>query len=194
MIKPILFRGGMYGDIILGMLDPGALISTNRWQKEYAHSTCAGKYIKYTRTYMKKFYKYTIEQKIRYYKTFDRVNRDIYFLTHDTDFSQRYKERTTQVICSDQSLMKHFAERFERLHRKVVIDEAKQFIEQKASFVQDYEKSLNVWQEAFVFPHRFDIKNIFNKKQFLYDLGQCFTGVNPTYASEMYEYHVQKII
>lgn len=193
MIKPILFRGGMYGDIILGMLDPSALITTNRWQKEYVHSTCAGKYIKYTRTYLKKFHKYTNEQKIRYYKTFDKVGRDVYFLTHDTDFSQHHKEKTMQLICSDRSLMKHFAERFEKLHRTIVIDEAKQFIEQKASFVKDYEESLNVWQEAFVFPQRFDIKNIFNKKQFLHDLDQCFTGVDLTHAGELYDHHLQRI-
>lgn len=189
MIKPILFRGGMYGDLILGMLDPSALITTNRWQKEYVHSTSSGKYIKYTRTYLKKFHKYTHTQKIRYYKTFARAGRNVYFLTHDTDFSQQYRENTTQLICSDRSLMKHFAERFEKLHRKIVIDETKKLIEQKKSFVEDYEESLNVWQQAFVFPHRFDIKNIFDKKQFLNDLGGYFQGVDLSYAGEMYDKH-----
>ena len=85
--------------------------------------------------------------------------------------------------------MKHFAERFEKLHRKIVIDETKKLIEQKKSFVEDYEESLNVWQQAFVFPHRFDIKNIFDKKQFLNDLGGYFQGVDLSYAGEMYDKH-----
>ena len=63
MINPILFRGGMYGDLLLGMIDPTALINTKKFTLEYKHSRCADKYIKYTRTFMKKFFMYTVKQK-----------------------------------------------------------------------------------------------------------------------------------
>ena len=191
MIEPILFRGGMYGDLIIGMLDPTALLETNNWQKEYKHSTCSGKYIKYTRAYLKKFFLYNDTQKHRYYKAFNSIKKPVYFLTHDTDFSQHYKDQTTQLICSDLSLMDHFAERFERLHRPQVIQEAKTLIQNDKNFVDDYKKSLILWQDAFIFPRRFDIKNIFNQSKFINDLQQHYGDMDTEHARIVYDIHMQ---
>lgn len=189
MINPILFRGGMYGDLILGILDPSSLIKTNYWRKDYDHSTCAKQYIKYTRTYLKKFFNYTDQQKYRYYNTFNKINKTVYFLTHDTDFSMNYKEQTVQIICSDLTLFNNFAERFERLHRPQVINETKKMIENKNNFVESYKDSLILWQNAFKFPKQFDIKNIFKKTDFIKDLQECFDNIDVTRASSIYDNH-----
>lgn len=192
MIKPILFRGGMYGDLIIGMLDPRSLITSECWQKEYVHSTCAGKNIKYTRTFMKKFFQYTDLQKKKYYESFERVNSAVYFLTHDTDFSLNYKDITSQIVCSDQSMFEHFAKRFQQLHRPLVIQEAKKMIDSQDDFVNDYKKSLLQWQEAFVFPRRFDIKNLYNRELFIDDLDRHFGVVDHAYAREIYITHFSR--
>ena len=190
MIKPILFRGGMFGDLIIGMLDPSCLLTTNLWQKEHSHSTCAGQNIKYTRTYLKKFFLYNDYQKHRYYRSLESIKRPVYFLTHDTDFSQHYKSQTTQLICSDLAMLDYFAHRFEKLHRPRVIHETKKLIKNSSNFVQDYTKSLKVWQEAFVFPNRFDIKNIFDKSKFIDNLGGYFNIVDTQHAETIYDSHM----
>ena len=190
MIKPILFRGGMFGDLILAMVDPTCLIKTNHWQKEYRHSTCAGQNIKYTRTYLKKFFLYNEDQKHRYYRSFESIKHPVYFLTHDTDFSKNYKSETTQLICSDLSMLDHFAQRFEALHRPKVINETKKLIQHSDNFVQDYIKSLKIWQEVFVFPNRFDIKNIFNKSKFIDDLSIYFNISDTRHAETIYDSHM----
>lgn len=190
MIKPILFRGGMYGDLIIGMVDPSSLINTKYWQKDYTHSSCSKKFIKYTRTFLKKFFQYNDNQKKRYYNAFEKIDKDVYFLTHDTDFSLNYKEKTIQLVCSDLSLLTGFAERFEYLHRKKVVNEAKQYIDNKNDFVEDYRNSLQLWQEAFIFPNRFDIKNIFQKNKFMNDLKQHFSNLDEAYAGQIYDSHM----
>lgn len=193
MIRPILFRGGMFGDLIIGMVDPTCLIKTNHWRKEYVHSTCAGHNIKYTRTYLKKFFLYNDNQKHRYYRSFEIIKKPVCFLTHDTDFSENYKYETTQLVCSDLTMLGHFAKRFEALHRPKVINETKKFIQNTDNFVQDYIKSIKIWQEAFVFPNRFDIKNIFNKSKFIHDLSNYFTINDPKHAEKIYEAHMDSL-
>jgi hypothetical protein len=193
MIRPILFRGGMFGDLILGILDPSCLLKTTLWQKEYGHSTCAGQNIKYTRTYLKKFFLYNNDQKHRYYRCLASIKRPVYFLTHDTDFSQHYKSETTQLVCSDLAMLDYFAQRFEKLHRPKVIDETKKLIKNSDDFIQDYIKSLKLWQEAFVFPNRFDIKNIFDKSKFLDDLNNHFKIADPKHAETIYDCHMNSL-
>lgn len=190
MIKPILFRGGMFGDLIIGMVDPSCLLKTSLWQKDYLHSTCAGQNIKYTRTYLKKFFLYNDDQKQRYYRSFENIKHPVYFLTHDTDFSQNYKSETTQLVCSDLTMLDYFAQRFEALHRPKVINETKKLIKNSDDFVQDYIKSLTIWQEAFVFPNRFDIKNIFDKSKFIDDLVNYFHIADTKHAEAIYDSHM----
>jgi hypothetical protein len=193
MICPILFRGGMYGDLLIGMLDQRSLISKIYWKKDYGHSRCGDKYIKYTRTYLKKFFKYTDKKKIRYYESLKKLRHPVYFLTHDTDFSLNYKQETIQIICSDFTLFDHFAERFYNLHRKSVIDESKKMITDKdnfgKNFIEIYKNSLISWQNTFKFNQQFDIKNIMNKKMFLEDLSVFFKLKNLTWAEYIYTNH-----
>lgn len=193
MLTPILFRGGMYGDLILAMIDPTATIKTNYWQKEYVHSTAGGNYIKYTRTYMKKFFLYSDQQKHRYYKAFEKVKKKVGIATHDTDFSMaHHQQNTIQVVCSDLELMPNFAQRFASLHRPKVIKEAGEMIKAGDDFITDYKKSLIQWQEVFNFPNRLDIKNIFQKEKFIQDLQQCLSNMDVTYASQVYDNHIKK--
>jgi len=195
MIYPILFRGGMFGDLLIGMLDQRSLISKTYWEKEYGHSRSSDMYIKYTRTYHKKFFQYTDKQKNRYYELFKKIRNPVYFLTHDTDFSIKYyKEETIQIVCSDIKLFNYFAERFNLLHKKHVIDETKKIIKNANNFVEDYEKSLISWQENFIFPKQFDIKNIMNKSLFLKDLQKFFLidDENLKWAEHIYTKHFQK--
>lgn len=194
MIRPILFRGGMYGDLVLGMMDKSCLIGTSHWKKEYVHSTCGGKNIKYTRTYMKKFFEFDNYQKNRYYNAFDKLEKKVFVLTHDTDYSMNFKDITTQIVCSDNSMLKHFAMRFEKLHRPKVIEESKKLIQNNGNFVEDYTKSLIVWQKAFVFPKRLDIKNIFEKNKFIKDLKSCFGHIDEYHASSVYDKHFTEMI
>jgi len=190
MIYPILFRGGMHGDLLIGMLDKKSLISTTHWQKDYGHSRCADKYIKYSRTYLKKYFKYTTEQKLKYYNSFKKTTHPVYFLTHDTDFSiNYYKEETIQIICSDSTLIDYFAKRFYTLHKERVIKETKKIITNTGNFVEDYKNSLILWQECFNFPNQFDIKNIMNKSLFLKDLKKIFKLESLEWAEHIYTTH-----
>ena len=119
MIHPILFRGGTYGDLLIGMLDPTALLNTNNFTLDYAHSTCADKYIKYTRTLMKKFFNYNEKQKEKYYCRFN--TKDAWVLTHDTEYSTKHRGKTVQLVCSDLNLLPIFSKRFYELHEEHVI-------------------------------------------------------------------------
>jgi len=141
---------------------------------------------------MKKFFQYTDLQKKKYYESFERVNSAVYFLTHDTDFSSNYKDITSQIVCSDQSMFDHFAKRFQQLHRPLVIQEAKTMINSQNDFVDDYKKSLFEWQEAFVFPKRFDIKNLYKQDQFIEDLDRHFGVVDRAYARKIYIDHFNR--
>lgn len=190
MLNVILFRGGMFGDLLLGMVDPTALLETSNWQLEYKHSTCANYNIKYCRTFQKKFGNYTETQKQKYYDRFSRIPQKVYVLTHDTDFSWKYTNITTQIICSDYDMIHDFATRFKNMHRQKVIIEANSMIENKRNFVNDYSESIKLWQDAFVFPNRFDIKNIHNKTLFLQDCENYF-GINDmSHAERIYDNHI----
>lgn len=189
MIHPILFRGGTYGDLLIGMLDPTALLNTNNFTLDYAHSTCADKYIKYTRTLMKKFFNYNEKQKEKYYCRFN--NKDAWVLTHDTEYSTKHRGKTVQLVCSDLNLLPIFSKRFYELHEEHVITEAKTMLENKLEFVDDYSKSILDWQNFHVFPKRFDIKNIFNRNEFIKDVAEFFKIDNTNYMEKIYDVHFQ---
>jgi hypothetical protein len=190
MINPILFRGGMHGDMLLGMLDPTALQKTNIYEKEFKKNSVANYHIKYTRTQQKKFTKYNDLQKQKYYDRFDRLKRDVYIVTHDTDFSKRYEEHTVQLVCSDESLIKVFAQRFHDLHRAKVSEEAKQHLQNTTGdFVKDYAQDIINWQNHHRFKNRFDIKNIYNEQAFLYDFHRQFPNADPGWSHRIYLDH-----
>jgi len=148
----ILFRGGMCGDLILGMIDKNALLHRPGSKKGY--STINDYRIKKHRSKMKKFFNYTNEQKNRYYNNLTNT-----IITHDTDYLLN-SDDVIQIICSSEEKIVSFAERFEKIHRKKVIDEARAAINSKGNFVEDYTQSILEWQQSFQFKNRFDVCNI----------------------------------
>ena len=154
----ILFRGGMCGDLILGMINKDYLHTHG--PTEIEDSVCNQYKIKTDRQIMKKFFRYSNEEKEEYFKKFEN-NDSEYTLSHDTDFCLTKKENTIQIISSDSSMFQKCATRFEEKHRDIVIEEAKKYIENTAdTFVENYANSLKQWQDAFKFSNTFDIKNI----------------------------------
>ena len=178
----ILFRGGMCGDLILGMINKDYLHSHGPTDIE--DSVCNQYKIKTDRQIMKKFFRYSNKEKEEYFKKFK--NTPEYTLSHDTDFCLTKKENIIQIVCSDSSKFTHFAKRFEEQHRNLVIDEAKKYIENTAdTFVENYTNSLQQWQEAFKFPNTFDIKNI-GKKNFITNVFDRFDVQDESWAYEIY--------
>ena len=170
-MRLLLFRGGMCGDMISTLLDR-SIIDLN--QKDH---------LKLSRTKLKKFWKYTDEEKKSYIQL--NLNSEKILLSHDTDLSYIYPNLTTQLICSDESKIMLFAERFESLHKDHVIKEAKKFLNNKEIFVEEYAKSLIDWQNYHQF-NRFDIKNI-GSDQFLYDLQSYFNIEIDNYIVDTYQ-------
>ena len=192
MIRPILFRGGMFGDLMLGMLDPSALQKKTIYQKHYRRNSVAGYFIKYTRTQQKKFSNYPQIKKEIYYQRFMKVKRPVYIVTHDTDFSKHYQDQTVQLICSDESLITRFAERFYTLHSDKVSAEARSHLgSNTGNFVKDYADDIIRWQNFHKFKHRFDIKNIYNKKTFLDDFDRFFVDADSGWSHKIYSDHLQ---
>tara|TARA_Y100001937_G_scaffold44036_1_gene62057 strand:- start:86 stop:631 length:546 start_codon:yes stop_codon:yes gene_type:complete len=177
MINSILFRGGMYGDLLLGMIDPTALIKTKNFKLEYKHARCADRYIKYTRTFMKKYFRYTDAQKKKYYDRFDK--HDVWTSTHDTDYSYKQYKNTIQIICSDIDLHYDFAKRFFSVN------------ENQSGSVDEYAETLKGWQLMHNFPKRFDIKNIHNKTKFIMDIKNFFNVTDTMHMENIYDKHFQ---
>ena len=179
----ILFRGGMCGDLILGMINKDYLHSHGPTDIE--DSVCNQYKIKTDRQIMKKFFRYSNKEKEEYFKKFK--NTPEYTLSHDTDFCLTKKENTIQIICSDNSKITHFAERFEKIHRNIVIEEAKKYIENTAdTFVENYANSLQQWQDAFKFPNTFDIKNI-GTSHFVDDVSNKFQVKDKAWSLQIYD-------
>ena len=179
----ILFRGGMCGDLILGMINKDYLHSHGPTNIE--DSVCCQYKIKTDRQIMKKFFRYSNKEKEEYFKKFK--NTPEYTLSHDTDFCLTKKENTIQIICSDNSKITHFAERFEKIHRNIVIEEAKKYIENTAdTFVENYANSLQQWQDAFKFSETFDIKNI-GKDTFVTDVFNKFQVKDKSWSLQVYD-------
>jgi hypothetical protein len=193
MIRPILFRGGMFGDLLLAMSDKSCLLEKTVYSKEYKKNSVAGYYIKYTRTQQKKFFNYPQIKKEIYYSRFMKLKRVVYVVTHDTDFSKNYQDQTIQVICSDRLLTRNFAERFYRLHSNKVKEEAKAHMGQHTGdFVEDYAKDIERWQDYHQFKNRFDIRNIYNKEAFLADYNHFFKPSDPEWSRLIYTDHFKQ--
>lgn len=174
MVKTILFRGGMTGDLLLGMLDKSSLEPLQNLIT-IEDSTCVDHKINRDRILMKKFFRYDQEEKDLYYKDIVKYNQNIYVLSHDTDYClEKIPQNTIQLICSDEGKIEKFAERFKSLHRDKVIEEAAKAINGSIkTFVRDYTDSITLWQNCFKFEHRFDIKNI-GKLEFIDDIEDYF--------------------
>lgn len=177
MAQSILYRGGMYGDLLLGMVDPTALIQTKNFLLDYKHHRCADRYIKYTRTFMKKYYRYTEPQKQKYYNRFDK--HDIWTSTHDTDYSVKQYKNTIQIICSNLDMHESFAKRFYRINQH------------ESGSVTEYTESLIGWQKTYWFPKRFDIKNIHSKTKFIKDVSNFFNIKDTKHMETIYDTHFQ---
>ena len=187
----ILFRGGMCGDLILGMINKDYLHSHGPTDIE--DSVCNQYKIKTDRQIMKKFFRYSNEEKEEYFKKFEN-NDSEYTLSHDTDFCLTKKENTIQIISSDSSMFQKCATRFEEKHRDIVIEEAKKYIENTAdTFVENYANSLQQWQDAFKFSNTFDIKNI-GTSQFPDDVFNNFQIKDKAWSLQIYDTWLSKPI
>jgi len=187
----ILFRGGMCGDLILGMINKDYLHTHG--PTEIEDSVCNQYKIKTDRQIMKKFFRYSNEEKEEYFKKFEN-NDSEYTLSHDTDFCLTKKKNTIQIICSDSSMFQKCATRFEKKHRDIVIEEAKKYIENTANtFVENYANSLQQWQDTFKFSNTFDIKNI-GTSQFPDDVFNNFQIKDKTWSLQIYNTWLNKPI
>lgn len=170
MHKVILFRGGMCGDIILSMLNKDYISNFNPLKQNKE------------RCLMKKFYMYSIEQKNNYYNRFNSNNKIEYTLSHDTNFCQTIKENVIQLYCSDISMLKKFSQRFWIKNSRSSVDHViKDINSNEKNKIKDYEYDILNWQTAHIFPHRFDIKDVF-KKIFVKQLAENFIVKNIDFA------------
>jgi hypothetical protein len=171
MVNTILFRGGMCGDLILRMIDPACMRGTKFRQSQ----TC-----------MKKFWKYELESKNRYYTRLSNIKSTVTVLSHDTDYLID-KPNVTQLICSNDSLILWFAARFEDIHRPHVIEEAKREMgNYDDDFVNAYAVNIRLWQSAFQFENQFDIQNI-RQSAFVDDVTSFFNIQDTDHAATVYD-------
>lgn len=170
-MRLLLYRGGMCGDIIGALLDPTIMDRSK-------HDN-----LKLSRTKLKKFWRYTDKEKEDYVNEY--LSSDKVLLSHDTDLSYSHHGSTTQLICSNISKITLFAKRFEILHGKHVVDEAKKFLDNQDNFVEDYARSLIDWQNYHTQFNRFDISNI-GTAAFLDDLSEFFDVVIDSHVEETY--------
>lgn len=173
-MKTILFRGGMVGDLLLTMLDPSCLETKPDGKQRINHHQSA----------MKKFFRYSDQEKINYYK--DAEKKYDYIISHDTDFCLNQKNNVIQLVCSDFSKLLKFSQRFLDLHKPHVIQETADALSCNIeNFVEHYANSLELWQQCFDFPIKFDVRNIGNE-QFLSDVFQTFDKVDKQWAQSVY--------
>lgn len=156
----LLYRGGMCGDLILAMVDPGALKKRTGLNDKITDSVINGYRYKPARYVMKKFHLYNQHYKQKYTKLFENV----LYLTHDTDQCMKSPQNVVQIVCKNKSMHKWFAQRFEKIYtpRPHIIEEAYSHIKHKTNFVEDYAQSLDEWQQAFQFERQFDISHLFD--------------------------------
>jgi hypothetical protein len=155
MHKVILFRGGMFGDIVLSMLN-----------KEYVRSVYPRKLVR-ERRLMKKFYNFSTEEKYSY------LNRmDGYTISHDTEFCKQIDpEQVIQIYCSDEKMIPHIADRFWQKNPSQEVDHVKQDLNLNEHY--SLAEDIKAWQDFHVFKNRFDIKNIYSTR-FINDLQKSF--------------------
>ena len=167
MHKVILFRGGMCGDLILCMLD-----------KQYLRSIYPFSQVK-DRTVMKKFYNFSEKEKHEYFSKMTG-----YTLSHDTDFCKQINpDQVIQLYCSDEKMLKVFAERFWIRNEYDSVEHVKTDLNlnKKHTIVDDFK----AWQDHQVFKNRFDIKNIYHDS-FLEDVKKTFPVADLSWAKTLH--------
>ena len=179
----ILFRGGMCGDLILGMIDPRAVKKKIGHNNKITDSVINNHRFKPARYVMKKFHLYNDNFK----KSYDQKLKNVYYMTHDTNFCLNEYNTVIQLV-SSADMHLQFAKRFARIytHRPNVIQEAYSHIKQTGNFVEDYAHSLTEWQQAFQFTHRFDITDIF-KDGFIEKTCDYFGSTDHDWAKKIYD-------
>jgi len=167
MHKPILFLGGMCGDLILTLIDPTSIIKKN-FVKDF--SNCK---IKKSRRLMKSFWKYDLNQKKMYYERFSKINKNFYTITHDTEYCKNL-DNVIQIYCSDQDRIHWISRRFKKFNTPDIVERV---CDQQGfdldNFENRYTELIANWQNSFVFKNRFDIKNIQTYK-FIDDIEDYF--------------------
>ena len=180
----MLFRGGMCGDLLCILLDP-TMFKRRILSVNDDDDIVLGQIIKPQRARLKKFWRFSTVEKISY------VNRlaafpGIFLSSHDTDLSMtHFPNETQQVICSDLRLLHNFSRRFADLHRNRVIQEAAKAINSKGDFIDDYEASIKLWQDAFDLPNKIDIARIYHK-DFTDYLSDKFPKMDVSRARELH--------
>jgi len=183
-MKIILFRGGMVGDLIALMIDPSLSISTDtNMYKLKGYSCSASHILDLERTKLKKFWKYNTSWKKTYIEQFLQTDKVV--TSHDTDFSLSYVTYTIQIVCSDESLLPLFSERFFNLHSNEVITSVLNDIKSKNDFISDYTQDIISWQQYYKFPHFIDIKNIGNDR-FINDVSKIISIPDLKWAKTIY--------
>lgn len=185
MHKPIVYMGGMCGDLLLGMIDPDALYLPRVGKRFYYLATINQYQVRIGRTMQKNFWKYSEERKWRYHEKYNSFDCTMYTLSHDTEFCSKIPS-AIQLYCSDTDRLSMFAERFEYINRERVIDIVCRDLNlNKENFVEEYAQCLQNWQNAFVFENRFDISNV-GKDCFVDDVLDYFEVKDEQHARTVY--------
>jgi hypothetical protein len=163
MHKPILFLGGMCGDIIILMVDPTCAVHSATIEHTFDN-------LKKPRQFMKKYWRYTNAQKDRYYSYYNKVNSLTYSLTHDTDYAKTIPE-TIQLHCSDIDRLEWFSTRYRKIYEDrnngtVLKDLCKSMNFTVDGFNLQYANMIKDWQAFHIFDNRFDI-SLIGKDEFL---------------------------
>lgn len=184
----ILFRGGMCGDLILGMIDPNAVKKKTGYNDKVTDSVINNHRFKPARYIMKKFHLYNETYK----KNYDQKLKDTYYLTHDTDFCLNGYNKVIQLTSSP-TMHLRFAKRFASIykHRPNVIAEAYSHIKKNSNFIYDYASSLTEWQQAFTFDQRYDISDIL-EPHFVEKTLEYFDVDNYDWANQIYNSWIQE--
>lgn len=182
MHRPILFLGGMCGDIILLMADPTCVAQTTN--TEYIFDN-----IKESRQLMKKYWRYNKEDKDRYYDLYNKRIHNTYSLTHDTDYAKTITT-TIQLHCSDIDRLKWFSGRYKKIYETrnngVVLKELCDSMNFTVdTFVEQYSNMIKDWQAVYVFDNRFDIATI-GKDEFLDQVIDYFQIKDKDRAQKIY--------
>lgn len=184
MNKSILFLGGMCGDIILKMIDkesikPAFIKNKNHFEMEF----------KKPRIKMKKFWKYSVEQKNLYYSKIEKMPFPYYTMTHDTEYSKN-KSDVVQLYCSDSTKIEWFAERFKLIHESFGLHDVVErvCVQQnlsKSNFITEYAELIKNWQDYYVLKNRLDIARI-GYDDFIDSINETFTVKDAAWMRYIY--------
>jgi hypothetical protein len=180
MHKPILFLGGMCGDVLLTMIDPTSVCD---YTNKDSFKDCR---TKKSRRLMKNFWKYNQQQKNLYYNRFSKFDRDFYSITHDTEYSKTLAN-CIQLHCSDYTKSLWFSKRFRQLNAPSVVQRVcAQLNLNLDNFDVEYANLIVDWQSSFTLTNQFDIKNI-GKDIFLDEVIDHYSVINRSWAKKIYK-------